>query len=201
MTYAHTVRGRDVLPISFHCGKTFFLSPVHISEFKGENGENFVSLEQFIQYQKAVFFGDDGIARRLLRASCTKEFQQLGCKVKGFNADIWLKEKYHVMVAGATFKFAQNLRLAKKLARTSGYMLAWCGFRDKFWSYDCRENDPMIYHPTVWGVKNMYGKALMLVRDLLIHMLPTEYTERYTEGELNAKYYPQSFVIDRIDMD
>jgi len=201
MTYAHTVQGRDILPVSFHCNRTHFLTPVHISDFKGEDGENFVSLEQFIQHYKAKFFGNNEIARKILQASCTREYQQLGCKVAGFDAESWKKEKYQVMVTGLTLKFAQNMRLAKKLARTAGYTLVWCGFRDKFWSCDCKDNDPMVYHPSVWGGKNMYGRALMLVRDLLIHMLPAEYSEAYTEGQLNAKYYPQSFVMNRIDID
>ena len=124
MTYAHLVGGRDVLPFSFHCGKTHFLSPLHLFDFEGENGENFVCLEQFVQYQKAVFFGDDETARKILRSPCVREYQQLGSKVKGFNATTWSKEKYQVMVSGATFKFAQNRHLMKKLARTEGYTLA-----------------------------------------------------------------------------
>ena len=202
MTSMHTVQGREVLPVSSRVtSKTFFLSPTHMFEFSGKDGETFVCLEQFIQYQKAKFFNDDEAADKILHASTVRDFQKLGSKVKEFNAEAWEKEKYSAMRGGISFKFSQNISMAKKLARTAGYYLALCGFRDKFWSCNCKESDPIIYHPSMWTGKNMYGKALMCARDILLHLLDPEYSDCYREAILNAKYYPQSFIMSRIDMD
>lgn len=199
MTSQQLFEGKEVLPINGRSGKLFFLSPFHMFEFTGKDGQQFSCLEQHMEYSKAKFFEDDETAMKILQATTIKDFQRLGAKVKGFNAEKWTKQKYAIMQSGILHKFCTSLTLAKKLARTAGYTLAWCEFCDKFWSCGCKDIDPVIYHPSVWKGQNRYGWALMFVRDVLFNTIGPEYSETYREGVLNARFYPQSFVISRIE--
>ena len=167
--------------------------------------DKYLCLEQYIQYKKARFFEDEETASKILQAKSIKAFQSLGSKIKGFNAEKWGKEKYSIMRSGICYKFAKDKDLKKKLARTGAYTLAFCGFQDKFWSCGCKETDPAIYHTSLWSGQNMYGKALMFARDFIFKYMETEscekYLEEYRQAILDTKYYPQSFIINRIDYD
>ncbi|XP_074596432.1 uncharacterized protein LOC141851586 [Brevipalpus obovatus] len=193
------ISGEQVLPvISKKSRRSFFLSPGHLHEFISD-GDTFMSLEQYIQYQKVKYFEDFEAAQNILSASSVKEIQKFGFKVRGFNPDAWALVKFSMMRDGIFLKFSQNKNLAKKLARTSGYYLAWCGFLDKYWSCGLLENDPSIYHPPIHTGENKYGLALMNVRKELCSVFGNDYEKWYREGMINSKYYPQSFVISRLD--
>ncbi|XP_074596437.1 protein irg-1-like [Brevipalpus obovatus] len=193
------ISGEQVLPVtSKKSRKTFFLFPTHLHEFISDS-DTFICLEQYIQYQKAKYFEDFEAAQNILSASSVKEIQKFGSKIRGFNTDSWAVVKFSMVGDGIFLEFSQNKSLAKKLARTSGYYMAWCGFLDKYWSCGLPENDPSIYHPPIHVGKNNYGLALMNVRNELCSVLGNDYEEWYREGMINSKYYPQNFVISRLD--
>lgn len=197
MVSASLVDARGILVVN-RSVKLRFLSPSHCVSFN-DGAITFKCLEQYMQHRKAREFADSETAKKILEAKTIKEYQRLGSQIVGFSHETWKTMKYECLVDGMILKFSQNMEFAKMLARTSGYLLAWCGFMDKFWSCGERESSPMAYHPLTWSGQNRYGRALMDTRILLRKMMGEEYEEWYCEGVLLAKYYPQTHVLGRLE--
>ena len=59
-------------------------------------------------YQKAVLFKDMEIADKILKVTKPAEHKKLGRQVKGFDEDIWGKNREKIVQDGNWFKFSYN---------------------------------------------------------------------------------------------
>jgi ribA/ribD-fused uncharacterized protein len=52
-------------------------------------GYEFCHVEQFFQWQKAKFFGDNELAEQILQTTNPCRIRRLGSMIRGFSAEIW----------------------------------------------------------------------------------------------------------------
>ena len=74
-------------------------SNLHRSPFT-LNGQIFHSAEQWIQYQKALTFGDSFTANQILQTGTPMECKRLSYKINGVDNEKWKNEGYEVCYDG-----------------------------------------------------------------------------------------------------
>ena len=88
-----------------------FLSQWYASSFTAGTTASkmtFLTSEQYMMYQKAAIFEDEEIAKQIMLAPEPRKQKALGRKVKGFNHEVWDKEKEKVVEEGNWWKFTQS---------------------------------------------------------------------------------------------
>ena len=88
------------------------------------NGQQFHSSEQWIQYQKALTFGDSYTANLILQSESLMECKCLSYKINGVNNEKWGNEGYEVCYDGIRERFSQNQPLLSLLKTTTPKILA-----------------------------------------------------------------------------
>ena len=88
------------------------------------NGHQFHSSEQWIQYQKALAFGDSYTANLILQSESAIDCKWLSYKIKGVDNEKWCNDGYELCFDGVREKFAQNEPLLSLLKTTSPKILA-----------------------------------------------------------------------------
>jgi ribA/ribD-fused uncharacterized protein len=130
-------------------------------------GITFFNSEQAFMWEKAVFFGDMDTAALIMKTPSPSQCKKLGRIVKGFNADVWLSAGYEVMVAVNLAKFGQNHRLKDTLLSTEDKIIVEASPYDKIWGIGLYHDDDKVLDEKNWKGKNLLGKALMEVREVL----------------------------------
>lgn len=127
----------------------------------------FSSMEQYMMYQKAIHFGDNTIADKILATkdvSCIKEY---GRQVGNYNDTVWNGIRQIVVFNGLIAKFTQNDDLKQKLLSTGDLVLAECAVHDTIWGIGLSMTDPNRFEITKWHGQNLLGFTLMMVREKL----------------------------------
>lgn len=130
------------------------------------DGFAYSSAEKYMMHRKALLFGDEEIAEKIILSENPKECKALGRKVKDFDPEIWDNEKYSIAVKGNLAKFSQNEELKDYLLSTGEEELVEASPFDRVWGIGMRKGDPRIGDRSKWG-QNLLGKALMEVRETL----------------------------------
>lgn len=143
-----------------------FLSNWYLSRFVVD-GISFSSMEQFMMYQKAVCFGDSGIADQILKTDDVARIKELGRLVSGYDDNHWNGVRQIVVYQGLMAKFSQNEDLKEQLLQTGNSVLAECAVKDKIWGIGLSMKDPDRLERAKWKGQNLLGYALMMVRDRL----------------------------------
>lgn len=86
-----------------------------LSPFITLDGKKFTNAEQYMMYRKALLFGDNLIADKIIKAYNPRDIKQLGRIVKNFNDDVWNKHKCTIVFEGNCMKFLQNPNIRSKL--------------------------------------------------------------------------------------
>ena len=144
-------------PFSQWCGAKFEI-----------NGITFNCAEQYMMYSKAIAFGDDEIAQKILETDDPSEQKQLGRQVKDFDEEFWNEICNEIVYEGNLAKFSQNEELQKSLLTTDDKTIVEINPKDKIWAIGLGRNDERINIPVQWQGENRLGKILMRVRDELI---------------------------------
>ena len=143
-----------------------YLSNWYLSEFEVGNIK-FSSMEQYMMYQKAVCFGDNEIAGKILMTNDVAHIKELGRLVENYNEHIWSGKRQIIVYEGLIAKFSQNKVLCDELIATGDSILAECAVKDKIWGIGLSMNDSKRLEITQWRGQNLLGYALMMVRDKL----------------------------------
>ena len=143
-----------------------FLSNWYLSDFSAD-GITFSSMEQYMMYKKAVCFGDQEIAARILETQDVSEIKALGRLVTGYDDNIWGGIRQVVVYEGLLEKFRQNDELKDKLLKTGNSVLAECAVKDTIWGIGLSMKNPDRLEMTKWKGKNLLGYTLMMVRERL----------------------------------
>jgi ribA/ribD-fused uncharacterized protein len=123
--------------------------------------------ESYLMAHKALLFNDIAIANKIIKSSDPKDQKALGRTVSGFNEDLWNLNKFDIMVAGLSLKFAQNNELKLKLLATCDKILVEGSPYDRIWGVGLKFDNPLILDEKNWLGENLLGKALMVVRSKL----------------------------------
>jgi ribA/ribD-fused uncharacterized protein len=124
-------------------------------------GNKFHCVEQYFQFFKAKYFGDEETAKEILECYNGFEAKKLGRKVRGFNSSKWNSIRDFAMKRGMTAKFSQCGPLWNVLQDTVGMILVEASPYDRYWGVGHKYPDKV---PTCkWG-RNKAGELLMEVR-------------------------------------
>lgn len=149
---------------------TFFWSGVFSQWHKAWmtiDGQVFNCCEQYMMWCKAVVFGDNETAAKILQTNNPREQKQLGRSVKGFNADIWNLVSRDFVFRANMAKFSQNRDLRNTLIGTAGTLLIEASHLDKIWGIGYDEENAVQVNRDFWG-SNWLGLVLTEVRDIMI---------------------------------
>ena len=150
----HLVFARDLSPYS-----NFHHSPFEI------NSQKFHSAEQWIQYQKALMFGDSYTANRILLADTPMECKQLSYKINGGDHEKWQSDGYEVCFGGVREKFMQNQSLLQLLKTTSPKILAEA-MTDRLWGTSIALRDSCALQTDKWHSSGWLSCMLMTIKDV-----------------------------------
>lgn len=125
--------------------------------------------EMFMMYAKAIVFGDEAAAEKILAAKTPAACKKLGRTVKNYDDDTWNRYAFDVVVTSNYYKFKSNKTWKKELIDTGDAILVEASSWDKKWGTGMTKEDTKRYiveHDEVPN-GNLLGKAIMKVRELL----------------------------------
>jgi ribA/ribD-fused uncharacterized protein len=128
------------------------------------DGHTFATAEHYMMWRKAVLFGDDVMAGRILTASHPHQAKRFGGLVSGFDQTVWNAHRTPIVVAGNLAKFRQDPVLAEYLLTTGRRVLVEASPLDRIWGIGLTADDPRAGDPYRWRGLNLLGFALMRVR-------------------------------------
>ncbi|RJL32593.1 NADAR family protein [Bailinhaonella thermotolerans] len=132
-----------------------------------EDGHVYRSAEHYMMAHKALLFGDEETAGRILAAAHPGEAKRLGREVRGFDEDEWARRRFGIVVRGNIAKFGAHPELAAYLLATRDRVLVEASPRDRIWGIGLAAGDPRAASPSAWRGLNLLGFALMSARDAL----------------------------------
>jgi ribA/ribD-fused uncharacterized protein len=131
------------------------------------DGHTFATAEHYMMWGKAVLFGDERTAARILDAGHPKQAKDLGRQVRNFDRATWEAHRVEIVVAGNTHKFGQHTDLGDYLLGTGDHVLVEASPLDRVWGIGLRADDPRAEDPAQWRGLNLLGFALCDVRNVL----------------------------------
>ncbi|KAJ7791957.1 hypothetical protein B0H14DRAFT_2933785 [Mycena olivaceomarginata] len=131
----------------------------------------FLSNEHWMMLQKALLFGDSGVAKEVLAVGGTSKqdmayVKKLGREVRGFDEGVWVQHRERIVTEGTVHKFRQNADLRARLFATGDTLLVEASPFDKIWGIGCSEANAISRAGNSWGL-NLLGKALVEARRVL----------------------------------
>jgi len=158
-THVYFYMGNDIYS-NFWCTPNQFKDPVL-------NGISCDSTEQGFMLHKARFFSDGESFSAIQKAMHPSQAKALGRGVTGYNEEAWEAVRLGFMTHVNYLKYSQNPRWAKQLVDTGNRVIVEASEKDKIWGVGLYENDIRILDERQWKGRNLLGKALMHVRDML----------------------------------
>lgn len=122
-------------------------------------------MEQYMMHQKALLFGDQETADKIMEATDPGEIKALGRQVKNFNSKVWDGYKIMIVKSGLWNKFVQHPDLADILLSTGDAILAEGAAGDKIWGTGLNNKNTEATPVSEWPGQNNLGWLLMQVRD------------------------------------
>jgi len=143
-----------------------YLSNWYLSNFV-INGKRFLSMEQYMMYEKAVLFNDLDIAEQIMSTDKMGKIKILGRSVQNYQDSPWNGRRQIIVYRGLVQKFKQNEELLQKLLSTEDAILAECAVQDQIWGIGRSMKDGRRMNIQEWNGQNLLGYALMEVRRVL----------------------------------
>lgn len=131
------------------------------------DGIIFNTCEQYMMYKKAMLFGDEDIANKILLSSQPYEQKYLGKLVKGFDRTIWDQHCFSIVYEANLAKFSQNNELKEELLATGDRVIVEASPHDFIWGIKMGDTDNNIESPEQWKGLNLLGFTIMTVRNQL----------------------------------
>lgn len=137
-------------------------------EWKGVK-YTFTSTEQGFMYIKAITFGDNVAAQKILNTDDPNRCRKLGRQVKGYNDAEWAKIRYDVFYTLNWAKYTQDKKLQEKLLdpQFDGKKFVEASPIDKIWGIGYAEDNPNIEFADMYWGKNYLGRILTNIRKRL----------------------------------
>ncbi|MET0236277.1 MAG: NADAR family protein [Kibdelosporangium sp.] len=151
-------------PTPGHAAGRWVLSQWLMADFTVD-GQVHRSAEHFMMAEKARLFGDSEMRERILASEAPADAKKLGRAVRGFDQDIWVKQRYDIVVRGSIAKFSGELRAF--LLSTGDKVLVEAAPRDVIWGIGLGRDSPRAQDPAQWRGQNLLGFALMDARAAL----------------------------------
>ncbi|MCL4134722.1 UNVERIFIED_CONTAM: hypothetical protein GTU68_023988 [Idotea baltica] len=121
-----------------------------------------------MMYYKAKLFDDFEMMEKIMETTSPARVKKLGRKVKGFDEEIWRKNRRKIVEKVLLHKFKQNKDILVKLLSTKGSKLYEASPYDKIWGIGLVESNARLMDKSRWPGENLLGELLMKVRSKLI---------------------------------
>lgn len=144
--------------------------------------------EQYMMAEKARLFGDEKMREKIMRQTSPMIMKRLGRAVSGFDEKKWSEVSYGIVLKGNFAKFSQNENLKEYLLSTGNAVLAEANPRDTIWGIGMTEDEAIRVVEKDWKGRNLLGKALMEVREML----------RQGDGESEEVKKDKRILLDRL---
>jgi ribA/ribD-fused uncharacterized protein len=131
------------------------------------DGRTFATAEHYMMWRKAMLFGDEKSAERILAAGYPRQAKELGRRVEGFDHGRWEACRHEIVVAGSVAKFEQHAELRRFLLGTGERVLVEASPLDRVWGIGMAADDPDAADPARWRGLNLLGFALTRARAVL----------------------------------
>ncbi|QVQ54519.1 NADAR family protein [Spiractinospora alimapuensis] len=128
---------------------------------------SYPTAEHWMMAEKARLFHDADAEAKIVAARTPGEAKKLGRLVRGFDEEVWNRERFEVVVRGNHAKFDQNPVLRDYLLATRQRVLVEASPRDLVWGIGLSKDNERAADPTQWRGLNLLGFALMKVRHQL----------------------------------
>ncbi|GAA1586180.1 NADAR family protein [Actinoplanes couchii] len=132
------------------------------------DGVRFATAEHYMMWRKAVLFGDDTMAERILAAGHPQQAKNLGGRVARFDQRVWDEQRVPIVVAGNLAKFSAHQAMRDYLTGSGERILVEASPVDRIWGIGLARDDERAADPYRWRGLNLLGFALMEVRDQLV---------------------------------
>lgn len=155
-----------------HKGRVDQISPAVFSQWFpvgfSHQGTHYDTAEHWMMAEKARLFGDTVTKAQILGAKDNPgKAKALGRQVANFDASIWNREAYGIVLRGSILKFRKNKDLGDYLQTTGSKILVEASPMDPIWGIGLDKDDPAASDPSRWQGGNLLGFALMEARDRL----------------------------------
>lgn len=117
--------------------------------------------------KKAELFNDNDVLVKIIKSNSPAEAKKLGREVKNYDDNLWLANRYEIVMQGNYHKFSQNADLKEFLINTKNRILVEASPVDAIWGIGMASDHKDIHNSEKWRGLNLLGFALMEVRDEL----------------------------------
>ena len=138
------------------------LSNFHPCRFALGN-EEYHSSEQYIQQKKALFFGDETTAKRIMAANTAFDCLQLSKNVHGYDSEKWAMVAKEQVLPGIMSKFSSNPQLQDILLNTGKLQIVESSY-DQSWGTGIPLQSKDCLKESLWANIGILGECLMEVR-------------------------------------
>lgn len=128
------------------------------------DGVEYATAEHWMMAAKARLFGDAEGERRVLAAGHPAAAKKAGRLVRGFDEEVWRRERFGIVVEGSVHKFAAHGELRSFLLGTGDRVLVEASPVDRVWGIGLAADADAANDPTRWRGPNLLGFALMEAR-------------------------------------
>ncbi|CAL9591587.1 hypothetical protein SUDANB2_05234 [Streptomyces sp. enrichment culture] len=131
------------------------------------DGVRYATAEHWMMAGKARLFEDAAAERAVLAAGHPAEAKKAGRLVRGFDEEVWARERFRIVVEGSVHKFAAHPELQGFLLGTGDRVLVEASPVDRVWGIGLAADDEAVMDPERWRGPNLLGFALMAARERL----------------------------------
>ena len=142
------------------------------------DGYFWTTSEQYFMWKKAITFGNEEIANKILATQDPRECRNLGRKVKNYSDDVWSKIRYDVMYNAVKAKFTQDALCALCLQKFKTQTFVEGSPIDNIWGVGIAYYDEKVFDEKNWLGQNLLGKILTSVRNEIFENSPKEVIEK-----------------------
>jgi ribA/ribD-fused uncharacterized protein len=128
------------------------------------DGVRYATAEHWMMAGKARLFGDEAARRRAIEAGHPKQAKDAGRSVRGFDEEVWRRERFALVVEGSVHKFSAHPELGAYLLGTGTRVLVEASPLDRVWGIGLTADDERARRPADWRGLNLLGFALMEAR-------------------------------------
>ena len=136
------------------------------------DGVQYATAEHWMMAGKARLFRDRCALGRILAAGTPADAKKWGRLVRGFNEEVWKRQRFGIVVEGNVAKFNQDQALAAYLRGTRRRVLVEASPRDRVWGIGLAADNERATDPAQWRGSNLLGFALMEARSRLPGVQP-----------------------------
>ncbi|MFE5026610.1 NADAR family protein [Streptomyces sp. NPDC056656] len=170
--WGHTPRADGTVGAS--CLSQWWVAPFTV------DGVEYTTAEHWMMAAKARLFGDAEAERSAVGAAHPSQAKKAGRLVRGFDEDVWARERFGIVVEGSVHKFAAHADLREFLLGTGGRsevgvppaegrgrVLVEASPLDRVWGIGLAADAEAAADPRRWRGPNLLGFALMAARERL----------------------------------